>query len=48
MVSRLIERSTLRGGAVMRNDHRLVEFECRIALAKDDTGRFFVGKGAAR
>jgi hypothetical protein len=32
----------------MRNDRRRVEFECTIALAKDDTRRFFVGKGAAR
>ena len=32
----------------MRNDRRRVECECTIALAKDDTGRFFLGKGAAR
>jgi hypothetical protein len=48
MVSRLMAWSALIGGVVMRNDRRLVEFECTIALAKDDTGRFFVGKGAAR
>jgi hypothetical protein len=48
MVSRFIAWSTLIGGVFMRNDRRLVEFECTIALAKDETGRFFVGKGAAR